>query len=379
MRIEELDYHLPEELIATQPMVPRDQSRLLVYRRGMGGAGKVEHRRFFELPEFLRAGDLMIVNDTKVIPAKLELRKTTGAGIPGLFVHEEAVGLWTVMLRSRGRVKVGDELVAAASAEGTPPPYRFRLLERTGDKGMWRVSVTPAEHAAVVLARIGHVPLPPYIEKARHQPPAPPGEISQATLDEANDRAQYQTVYAREGRSVAAPTAGLHFTPELLAKIDALGVRRAAVNLEVGLGTFLPVETATLEEHPMHTETYAVPAETVAALREARGMEPRRHDDTTRIVVVGTTTVRTLEAAAESILDGSSPPAEIRGSTDLLIQPGYPFRLTDVLVTNFHLPRSTLLALVGALVGLDQLKELYAEAVREKYRFYSYGDAMVVL
>ncbi len=372
MRIEELDYVLPEELIATRPAEPRDQSRLMVYWRG---TGHVEHRRFFELPEFLQAGDLMIVNDTKVVPAKLELRKTTGAAIPGLFVHEESVGIWTVMLRSRGRVKAGDELVPAGLAEDMAPPYRFRLLERTGDKGMWRIGIDPAEHAPVVLARIGHVPLPPYIEKERSK------HLETRTLEiEGFDRQRYQTVYAREGRSVAAPTAGLHFTPELLGKIDALGVLRRAVNLEVGLGTFLPVEAPTLEEHKMHREEYVVPGETVAAIRQARGIEPPSHQGTKRrMVVVGTTAVRTLESAADRILNESSPPAEIHGSTELCIQPGYAFRLTDVLVTNFHLPRSTLLALVAALVGLERLKVLYAEAVQEKYRFYSYGDAMLIL
>jgi S-adenosylmethionine:tRNA ribosyltransferase-isomerase len=182
----------------------------------------------------------------------------------------------------------------------------------------------------------------------------------------------YQTVYAREGKSLAAPTAGFHFTPELLRRIDTMGVRRAAVDLEVGLGTFLPVEMETLEAHPMHVETYSVPAATVAAIREQRRAAGR-------IVVVGTTAVRTLEATASRILDLSHPPAEINGSTDLKISPGYRFALTDTLVTNFHLPRSTLMALVGAMVGVERLKELYALAIREGYRFYSYGDAMLIL
>ena len=361
MRIDELDYELPESLIATRPAEPRDHSRLLVYSRA---TGRIEHHRFFELPEFLRPTDLMIVNDTKVIPAKLELRKTTGASIPGLFVHEEQLGLWIVLLRSRGKLKPGDELLPSTAA-----PYRFQLEARTGDKGMWRMRITPADHAPIVLAKIGHVPLPPYIEKARAQP-----------LGDDFDRERYQTIYARAGQSVAAPTAGLHFTPELLAKIDALGVHRAAVNLEVGLGTFLPVETPTLEEHRMHTEAYSIPAETVALLSAARSDSPPRHQGTKqRIVVVGTTAVRTLEAAAATILNPALPPAEIRGTTDLRIQPGYTFQLTDTLITNFHLPRSTLMALVAALIGLDQLKSLYAQAVRERYHFYSYGDAMLIL
>ncbi len=357
MRIDELDYELPETLIAAAPAVPRDCARLLVYGRN---GGRIEHRRFFELPEFLRATDLLVVNDTRVLPAKLELRRPSGARIPGLFVHEERVGLWTVMLRSRGRVGVGDELLPRSEMG-----YRFKLIERTGDKGMWRMEVQPAEHAAVVLAKIGEMPVPPYIERVRG---AGKGGFAET------DRREYQTVYAREGRSVAAPTAGLHFTPELLARIEAIGVRRAAVNLEVGLGTFLPVEAATLEEHKMHRESYSVSAETIGALREARGAGRR-------IVAVGTTAVRTLEAAAEGILSDGPPTAtgEIRDATDICIQPGHEFRLVDALITNFHLPRSTLMALVAALTGLEELKRIYAEAVREGYRFYSYGDAMLIV
>jgi S-adenosylmethionine:tRNA ribosyltransferase-isomerase len=351
MLMEELDYELPAERIATHPAEPRDASRLMVVRRGSEG---VEHRRFFELPAFLRARELMVVNDTRVIPAKLLLHKTTGGAIPGLFLAEKEVGLWEVMLRSRGRVKEGAELVAGA--------FRFLLERRVeGEKGTWEVRVMPAAAAGVVLAAIGHVPLPPYIEKQRE------GEG-----DESRDVGSYQTVYAREGKSLAAPTAGLHFTPELLQRIEAMGVRRAAVDLEVGLGTFLPVETETLEAHPMHVETYSVPAGTVAAIREQRA-------NGGRIVVVGTTAVRTLEATASRILDLDCPPTGMSGSTDLKISPGYRFALTDVLITNFHLPRSTLMALVGAMVGVERLKELYALAVREGYRFYSYGDAMLIL
>jgi S-adenosylmethionine:tRNA ribosyltransferase-isomerase len=215
-----------------------------------------------------------------------------------------------------------------------------------------------------VLNAVGGVPLPPYIEKQRG-----------AGFDASGDREKYQTVYANEGRSLAAPTAGLHFTAELLRRIEGMGVKRAAVDLEVGLGTFLPVETETLEAHRMHVESYRVPAGTVVALREQRAKGGR-------IVVVGTTAVRTLEAAAERILDTNGPATEISGTTDLKIAPGYGFRLTDVLVTNFHLPRSTLMALVAARLeenGVARLKELYKLAIAEGYRFYSYGDAMLIL
>jgi S-adenosylmethionine:tRNA ribosyltransferase-isomerase len=351
MLMSELDYQLPPELIAVRPVEPRDHCRLLVFHRS---ENRVEHRRFYDLPAYLRGGenpDLLIVNDTRVIPAKLELTKTTGAAIPGLFVEQMGPGMWHAMLRTRGRASVGDTLHAGA--------YRFQLIERLPQKGMWRLRVTPEHSAEQVLAEIGHVPLPPYIEKMRDP---------EAGDEEVFDRTRYQTVYARAGASLAAPTAGLHFTPALLEAISVMGVQRAAVDLEVGMGTFLPVETETLEEHPMHTETFSVPAATVTALRARTG----------RTIVVGTTAVRTLEAAAAAIL-GSAPPTNIRGTTDLKIAPGYTFRLTDVLITNFHLPRSTLMALVGALVGLPKLHELYVLAIKERYRFYSYGDAMLIL
>lgn len=350
MLTSDLDYELPPSLIAAHPVEPRDHSRLFVYHRA---ANRVEHRRFYDLPAYLQTPDLLILNDTRVIPARLELRKTTGAAIPGLFLAQPRPGSWQVMLRTRGKVHPGDVLLDHAAG------YRFTVTGRLGEKGMWELAVDPPRPAGEVLAAIGHTPLPPYIEKMRN---------SNAD-DESFDRAHYQTVYAREGRSLAAPTAGLHFTPELLAKIDAQGIRRAAVTLEVGLGTFLPIETPTLEAHPMHCETYTVPDPTAAALRARRSAGGR-------IVVVGTTAVRTLESAAERILAGDR---NIHGETRLLISPGYQFRLTDVLLTNFHLPRSTLIALVAALVGLPKLKELYAIAIAERYRFYSYGDAMLII
>lgn len=367
MKIEELDFELPPESIATQPAQPRDSSRLLVYRRA---TGQVEHRHFRDLPEYLLPSDLLVLNDTRVLPAKLMLRKPTGACIPGLFLEEPEPGTWNVMLRSRGKLAPGMVL-------RTDPPteFTFHLLSRGTEQGHWQVKleVTPSTEAgrdrplppsspAQILERIGHVPLPPYIEKAR-----------QGNGDESADRQHYQTVYAvpTHNRSLAAPTAGLHFTPELLQQIKHLGCAITHVTLNVGLGTFLPVQTETLEAHPMHTEEYAVPAATIAALRAQR-------ENLNRIVVVGTTATRTLEAAAAQILN-ASPPTDIYDSTNLLISPGYKFRLTDVLITNFHLPRSTLLALVGAMIGLDRLKALYAEAIREGYRFYSYGDAMLIL
>jgi len=356
MNIDELNYDLPPERIATHPADPRDASRLLVYYRS---TGRAEHHRFAELPDLLEPSDLLVVNNTRVLPAKLILQKPSGSLIPGLFLHEEHLGRWEVMLRSRGRLAVGTTL---ASPHGE---YRFHVVARAPEKGHWFVEVDPPRVAAEILATIGHVPLPPYIEKARGAVPENPA-----------DKSSYQTVFAQEQlenqKSLAAPTAGLHFTPSLLERLHGRGIGRADVTLHVGLGTFLPVHTATLEEHPMHTEEYAVPVATIQALREQRRQGRR-------IVAVGTTATRTLEAAAALILNPNCPPTDIHASTNLLISPGYHFQLTDVLITNFHLPRSTLLALVAALIGLDKLKSLYQLAIAEKYRFYSYGDAMLIL
>ncbi len=357
MLMSDLDYHLPPDRIATHPATPRDHSRLLVYHKSTGQIG---HRHFHDLPTFLHPTDLLVVNDTRVLPAKLELTKPTGAKIPGLFLHELQPGLWEALLKTRGRAKQGDTLLA--------PPYTFHLAKRLDDKGMWHLQVTPPDPAAKILAAIGHVPLPPYIEKQR---------TAAHDTNTASDEHQYQTIYAKPaGTSVAAPTAGLHFTPQLLATLEAKGIQRTAVDLEVGLGTFLPVETDTLEEHPMHTESFSIPPATIQLLRAQR-------QTNARIIVVGTTAVRSLESASSEILaPDKNPPQEIRRPTNLKISPGHTFQLTDALITNFHLPRSTLMALVAAFLephGLQKLKHLYSLAIQENYRFYSYGDAMLLL
>lgn len=380
MRMDELDYMLPPERIATHPAEPRDSSRLMVVH-----PDRVEHRHFRDITEYLRPGDLLVVNETRVLPAKLALRRATGAAIQGLFLREIVAGTWEAMLRTRGKVSPGETL----HAEG----YTFELLARQGE-GIWQIRVSPAEPAAQVLQKIGHIPLPPYIERRRKESGAP--------AETSRDRDWYQTTFAQPaGNSVAAPTAGLHFTPELLARLAAMGVQRAAVELEVGMGTFLPVETETLEAHPMHTEHYRISAATVAALRTAR-QEKRR------IVAVGTTAVRTLEAAADQILKPQdsrlkAQDSAIAADTTLKIAPGFCFQLTDALITNFHLPKSTLMALVAAFLdrkpavlngagptthtssatlipqtGLTRLKSLYTQAIQNSYRFYSYGDAMLI-
>jgi len=378
MEITELDFHLPPELIATHPAQPRDSSRLMVVRRA---AETVEHRHFYDLPDLLEAADVLVVNDTRVLPARLVLRRPTGAMIPGLFLSEIVPGRWEVMLRSRGKLSPGDALHVERSSESARDEIAIRVAERLPERGRWVIEISPALPAAQLLERIGHVPLPPYIEKARRtawnneKPRHSGAELADLSGDaqETIDRTEYQTVYARLPGSLAAPTAGLHFTPGVLDRLAARGIGRLPVTLHVGLGTFLPVETQTLEGHKMHAETYSVPGATVGALRSLRASGKGR------IVVVGTTAARTLESAAAEILGCEAPAADLAGSTALCISPGYRFELTDVLLTNFHLPRSTLLALVAALVGLERMRALYAEAIRERYRFYSYGDAMLIL
>jgi S-adenosylmethionine:tRNA ribosyltransferase-isomerase len=309
----ELEYELPPELIAQQPAERRDGSRLLVYRRR---AGEIEHRSFAELPDLL-SGELVVVNDTRVVPARLRLLRSTGGRVEILLL--EQVGeddLWVGLARPARRLRAGERMGPV------------ELLEPRGE-GRWllRLEGEPA----------GETPLPPYI----HEPLAEP------------DR--YQTVYADEAGSAAAPTAGLHLTPELLTRLDP-----AKVTLHVGLDTFRPVTSETLEAHALHGERYRVAPEEWARIAAAE-----------RVLAVGTTTVRTLETVVRS--------GELAGRTSLFITPGFEFRRVDALLTNFHLPRSTLLALVMAFVGIEETRELYRLAVAERYRFYSFGDAMLVL
>lgn len=331
------DYELPEHLIAQAPAASRDESRLLVVRRGPGA---LEHRAFRDLPEVLRPGDLLVLNDTKVIPARVVgHRERTGGKWEGLFLRETPAG-WEMMAKTRGHPTTGDVFV-------TDSGLRLTLTGRTADRH-WLMRPDPPAPAAELLAAHGHVPLPPYIRKGR---------------DSAADRQRYQTVYAARLGSVAAPTAGLHFTPTLLDRLSAQGVRTARVTLHVGLGTFAPIKTDDPMRHAIHSEWCEVGPETVEAIREAKARGGR-------VVAVGTTTTRTLETA------GMRP---YRGETGLFIRPPFEFKVIDGLVTNFHLPRTTLLLLTQAFAGSEPLRRAYGEAVAEGYRFYSYGDAMIVL
>ncbi len=362
LRTDDLDYELPRELIATRPAEPRDSARLLIMHRN-GDA--IEHRHVRDLPEYLRAGDTLVLNRTAVMPARLVGRRTdTGGRVEGLFLEEVAHGQWLVMLRSNGRLRPGQRVQLLDTA-GQPSESALELVEPRPEG--WLVNAGGSQSVAAMLDRAGWTPLPPYILRAR-------GDV---VVCDALDRQWYQTTFAdaRERRSVAAPTAGLHFTPELLARIENGGVRRIDVVLDIGLGTFKPITAETLDQHPMHVERFMVEPSVIEAIKQthnpARGLG--------RIIAVGTTVVRTLESLPTPLPDPSSLTKTIIGDTDLLIAPPYCFRVVDGMLTNFHLPRSTLLALVAAMVGLERIKAVYGEAIERGYRFYSYGDAMLIL
>jgi S-adenosylmethionine:tRNA ribosyltransferase-isomerase len=342
MRTEELDFYLPQELIAQHPAERRGASRLFHYRRSDEA---IWHRGFADLPGLLKRGDVLVFNDSRVIPARLALRKATGGRIDGLFLAETEPGVWEVLLRNVGGMAAGSELVFAGD-EGV----RLAMHELLGE-GRWRVRLSTGEGAMEVLGRLGRMPLPPYIKRDKER-------------DEADeeDRERYQTVYARQATSVAAPTAGLHFTPEVLAELDERGVERVCVTLDVGIGTFKPVTAETLAGHDMHSETFHVSPEAAERLNGARR-------DGKRVIAVGTTSARVLESMEPGVIKAG------RGETRILIYPPYEWRNVQGLITNFHLPRSTLIALVAAWVGVAGQRRIYAEAVERGYRFFSYGDS----
>ena len=345
-----LDYPFDTRHVATEPAHPRDAARLMVIDRA---SGTVEHAHVRDLGRWIGAGDALVVNRSSVLRARLRME-----GTEGLLLEPCADGCWRMMLRRAKRYAAGDRL-ALVGPHG-PTGDAVTLVARDAEAWRVRIESGPAGGTeAEVIERSGWTPLPPYILKAR--------ESRHEQGDDDADRLEYECVYADAAArgSVAAPTAGLHFTDWLLASLDARGVRRAEVVLHVGAGTFRPVDASTLSAHPMHAERMLVPAAT-AALLNAR---PRP-----RIVAVGTTVVRALESLGEPV-----PAQGWSGETSILIAPGHRFRHVDAMMTNFHLPRSTLLALVGAFVGLERLKELYALAQREDYRFYSFGDAMLIV
>jgi S-adenosylmethionine:tRNA ribosyltransferase-isomerase len=356
---DDFDYPLPAELIAQCPPQRRDASRLMRLDRA---GGVVSHHCFGELPGLLRADDLLVMNDTRVLPARLLCRRGTGGRIEGLFVAQRRLGLWEVLLRGAGRCRIGEVLTAAGGPDAPAgEPAALTLMEDLG-QGHWLVAVAPAQEAAELLERIGSTPLPPYIRR-------------QAGRESATDRSRYQTVYAARSGAVAAPTAGLHFTPELLEALAARGIERAFVTLHVGIGTFTPVKAADVAGHTMHAEWYNLPPQTAEAISRAR-----RHGR--RIVAVGTTSVRVLQTAAAQNAGGELTACS--GATSIFIYPPAEFIAVDAMITNFHLPKSTLLMLVAAFCqpggtgGIAMIKSAYAAAVAAGYRFFSYGDAMLI-
>ncbi|MEM9019375.1 MAG: tRNA preQ1(34) S-adenosylmethionine ribosyltransferase-isomerase QueA [Planctomycetota bacterium] len=362
MRTNALDYDLPERLIATSPAEPRDSARLMVIHRE---TEQIEHRWVRDLPELdiFRDGDLMLVNQTAVLPAYLEgVRESTGGRVTGLYLGSADATHWDVLFETRGRLTPGERVVLDTVAS-------LELIEK-GERGRWRVRLEADQPTPRVLERVGQTPLPPYIRRQRRK-------LGLAEVG-ASDQQRYNTVYAEQGGSVAAPTAGLHFTPQLLGRLQALGMGRAAVDLHVGMGTFEPVRSEALQDHAMHEETFSVSRPTLAQIADCRARGGR-------ILAVGTTTVRAIESLPADVLaeHNATHDRGYAGSTRLFIHPeaGFTFRYTDCLMTNFHLPRSTLLALVASLpgVGLDRLQAWYREAVERGYRFYSYGDAMLLV
>jgi S-adenosylmethionine:tRNA ribosyltransferase-isomerase len=362
LRIQDFDYKLPPESIAAHPATRRDGSRLMVLARQ---SGQWKHARFFELSRALRPRSLLVVNDTRVIPARLRARKPTGGAVEVLLVRARTDGytgsaptgrwseLWEAIARGVGSSPDGTRLTFADGVEA-------EIVGRVSARGgvLLRFEGTGAGGVLAAADRLGSVPLPPYIEAARRR-----GGDGTATDD---DRVRYQTVYARAPGAVAAPTAGLHFTPELLAELRAAGHQIEPVTLHVGPGTFRPVECEDPREHQLDPEPFEVPPATAAAINRARA-EGRP------VVAVGTTVVRTLEAAGAGgdVLPGA-------GWTDLYLVPGARFAVVTDLITNFHLPRSTLLMLVAAFAGRERVLAAYQEAVHAGYRFYSYGDAMFI-
>lgn len=350
--VSDFDYHLPEELIAQEPPAERGASRMLVMNRD---SGEIRDSQFGEFPSLLREGDLLVLNDSRVIPARLYARRTllrekekpTGR-IEVMLTEPAGENRWHALVRPGRKVAIGERL--AFPAEDGTIMLAAEVLER-GQFGDRLLEFAPVEDFFGILERIGHIPLPPYIHRD----------------DAAPDRERYQTVFSRERGSVAAPTAGLHFTPQMLEAIEARGVEIARVTLHVGPGTFAPLRVGRVDEVHLHRERYSISGEAADALNTARSLGRR-------VVAVGTTVVRTLESAGMQA--GAGPITGHSGDTDIFISPGFQFRVVTALLTNFHLPQSSLLMLVSAFAGRDHVLEAYRHAVERRYRFFSYGDCM---
>ncbi len=363
--VSDFDFHLPEELIAQQPPAERGSSRMLHLDRA---SGLLADRAFADLPNLLQPGDLLILNNSRVIPARLFARRinsrdrqpATGL-VEVLLTEVHDNGDWSALVRPGRKIRTGDQLVfhpPEVNPEIANPPILHAEVIAVGEFGQRRLRFAPVPDFYQALDRIGHMPLPPYIHRA----------------DSPADRDRYQTVYAQQHGSVAAPTAGLHFTPQILESLTARGIERAFVTLHVGLGTFAPLRVQRLAEIHLHREPYTLPHETAEAIRAARR-------DGRRIVAVGTTVVRTLEHCALTAVPHQPEPLRLKphsGSTSIFLAPGHRFRLVDAMLTNFHLPQSSLLMLVSAFAGRERVLAAYRHAVQQRYRFFSYGDCMLL-
>lgn len=340
MDVDDFVFELPDELIAQKPAERRDESRLLVMKKS---GGVIDHTLFKNLKKHLSPGDRLVLNDSKVIPARLYgEKKSSGIEIEVLLLNEKEDDFWEVLVNPGRRVKTGTIIDFNGEIEAE--------CQGSTDFGGRKMRFSPAGKLREKLDELGEMPLPPYIETKPEDP------------------ARYQTIYASEEGSVAAPTAGLHFTERLMDGLRDYGIDISFITLHVGLGTFRPVRAEKVEDHDMHSEYYELPRSTAKAIRETR-------ENGNRVVAVGTTVTRTLEGAAEAVKAGAAD----QGWTDLFIYPGYEFKIIDSLITNFHLPRSTLLMLVSALAGRENILSAYREAIEREYRFYSFGDAMLIL
>lgn len=348
MRTLELDYFLPPELIAQKPAESRSDSRMLVLNRSNGS---LTDSRFSQICDYLQKGDCLVINNTKVIPARFFAQKQTGAKIEGLFLSQTD-DKWKVMLKNAGSLKQGQTIFLL---DRNKKQFCHAIVDTKLMAGQWLIKPDSSLVSEKILETIGFAPLPPYIKR--------PLPVDEHKLDSS----RYQTVYAQYSGAIAAPTAGLHFTAELLEQVKAKGINVAQVTLHVGAGTFLPVKTETLEEHKIHSEQYLIDeqnAEIINKTIQTGG----------RVIAVGTTSVRTLETVGKTgkIIPGN-------GETDIFIMPGFNFKIINALITNFHLPKSTLLAMVAAFAELDKTLLAYKYAVEKRYRFYSYGDCMLII
>ena len=354
MKVDIFDFELDKELIAKQPANPRDSSRLL----DLSDETVINDRHFYDLPQLLHAGDVMVFNDTKVIPARLYGQRGEALVEVTLYHPDDGIRWWSFIKNSK-RLHIGDKIrVYTAEISAADSQFTAEVVQKDQEDGVLIKFNCATDDLGKLLEQYGSMPLPPYIKRDRPLT---------GLWNRYNDKEDYQTVYAKHEGAVAAPTAGLHFTDRLLKQIDDMGVQRVFLTLHVGAGTFLPVKTDDTENHKMHAEYGVISPETCEIINRAK-REGRR------IIAVGTTSVRLLESAA----DESGVLHPFCGETDIFITPGYKFRILDTIITNFHLPKSTLFMLICAIGGLERMQQAYAHAIKEKYRFYSYGDSCII-